>query len=63
MRKAFHNPLYEETVASLPGPIRGSLGRNRENRLGTRSTTPSWPHFGEWLDPKPDGVDRVKTAR
>jgi len=32
-----------ETVASLPGPIRRSLGRNRENRLGTRSMPPSWP--------------------
>jgi hypothetical protein len=35
--------LEEETVASLPGPIRRSLGRNRENRLGTRSMPPSWP--------------------
>ena len=32
-----------ETVASLPEPIRRSLGRNRENRLGTRSMPPSWP--------------------
>ena len=35
--------LNYETVASLPGPIRRSLGRNRENRLGTRSMPPSWP--------------------
>jgi hypothetical protein len=36
-------PLSFETVASLPGPIRRSLGRNTENRLGTRSMPPSWP--------------------
>src|SRR5271157_4938788 len=29
-----------ETVASLPGPIRRSLSRNRENRFGTRSMSP-----------------------
>src|SRR5271157_3829484 len=38
-RRAFE----KETVASLPGPIRSPLGRNRENRLGTRSMPPSWP--------------------
>ena len=37
------NPRFSETVASLTGPIRRSLGRNRENRLGTRSMPPSWP--------------------
>ena len=37
------DPKQTETVASLPGPIRRSLGRNRENRLGTRSMPPSWP--------------------
>ena len=37
------NHPKRETVASLPGPIRRSLGRNRENRLGTRSMPPSWP--------------------
>jgi len=36
-------PPFFETVASLPGPIRRSLGRNRENRLGTRSMPPNWP--------------------
>ena len=39
----FEKPPFFETVASLPGPIRRSLGRNRENRLGTRSMPPSWP--------------------
>ena len=38
-----HILVDSETVASLPGPIRRSLGRNRENRLGTRSMPPSWP--------------------
>src|SRR5271157_4801129 len=37
------NVVQKETVASLPGPIRRSLSRNRENRLGTRSMPPSWP--------------------
>ena len=37
------NRESRETVASLPGTIRRSLGRNRENRLGTRSMPPSWP--------------------
>ena len=36
-------PFKYETVASLPGPIRRSLGRNRENRHGTRSMPASWP--------------------
>src|SRR5271166_664242 len=38
-----HGTEILETVASLPGPIRRSLGRNTENRLGTRSMPPSWP--------------------
>src|ERR1035437_459977 len=52
-----------ETIARLPGPIRGSLGRNRENRHRSRSTSPSRPQLSELFDPKPDCVGRAQTAR
>ena len=41
-RREAENLRIAETVARLPGPIRGSLGGNRKNRLRTRSRTTSW---------------------
>ena len=57
------NMIDNETVALLPGPVGRSLGRNRENRLGTRSMPPSWPPTQQQLDPKPNCVGQVPTAR
>jgi DNA repair ATPase RecN len=34
--------VLKESIARKPGWIWGSLGRDRENRIGTRSMTPNW---------------------
>src|ERR1035437_4086085 len=52
-----------ETIATRPGPIRGSLGRSRESRLAIRSVGPNCPQLSERLDPKPDCVDRASATR
>ena len=39
---SLRKPGNFETVARLPGPIRGSCGGNRKNQLRTRSMTTSW---------------------
>src|SRR5271165_1638593 len=33
---------FSESIARKPGRISGSLGRDRENRIETRSMTPNW---------------------
>ena len=37
-----HVPAISESIARKPGWIWGSLGRDRENQIGTRSMTPNW---------------------
>ena len=51
------------SIARKPGWIWGSLGRDRENWIGTRSMTPNWLSLSKWLDFKLDCVDYVSAAR
>ena len=49
---------FLETVASLPGPIRRSLGRNGRIDLGPAQCLRVGPQLGERLDPKPNCVGK-----